>query len=326
MAVTVMNQACYAVNNGSRINTMITRHYFLIRKKRGMDTLQSIWAFRYVVELGSFTKAAEMMNISTAMASKHIHHLEQYLQSKLLNRSSRRLSLTPAGEQYYQRCVSALNMLDDASKAAQEGTLKPRGLLRITAPAWCATPYFARLLAQYCRHYPEVQLQLSLDSRHTDLVAEGIDLALRVTSHPEPNLIVKPLTFVDFYWVASPDYVQQHGMPHSVADLSEHFGLLPTYVNISLPMHTVASSNNALMLYQFALNGMGMAYLPEWVIKDDVATGRLVKILPGQTAGGHTLYAAYMNREFLGAKVRSLIDFLADIFHADTPQPITVQP
>lgn len=285
-----------------------------------MDTLQSMWVFRHVVESGSFTKAAELMNISTAMASKHVRHLEHYIQSKLLNRTSRRISLTETGEQYYHRCVLALDTLENAGKAAQEDTLKPQGLFKITAPAWCATPYFARLLAQYRHRYPQVVLLVHLDSRHTDLVAEGIDLALRVTSNPEPNLIVKPLTYVNFYWVASPRYLQQYGTPRTLAELQKHHGLAPTYVHIDVPMEAVASSNNALMLQQFALNDMGIAYLPEWIIQDDIAAGRLEILLPNQASSGHTLYAAYMDREFLGAKVRSFIDFLAEIFHGDAAE------
>ena len=276
-----------------------------------MDTLQSMWVFRRVVELGSFTKAADFMDISPAMASKHVHHLEKTIQAKLLNRTSRRISLTEAGETYYQRCVLALDTLNEAGKVVQEGTVTPRGLLKITAPAWVATPYFARLLAEYRQQYPEVTLSINLDSRHIDLVAEGIDLALRVTSHPEPNLIVRPLTQVGFHWVASPGYLKQHGTPADLADLHQHLGLMPTYVNMDVPIQMAVSSNNALMLHQLAVSGAGLAYLPEWILKDDLAQGRLSIVLPAFSREQHTLYAAYMDREFLSAKVRSLIDFLA---------------
>lgn len=280
-----------------------------------MDTLQSIQVFRDVVELGSFTKAAQHQNISTPMASKHIHHLEQTIQSKLLNRTSRRLSLTETGEIYYRHCVQALDTLNEGRSIAQAGTILPQGLLKVTLPAWCSTPYFVDLISQYRQQYPKVTLSLSLDSRHTDLVAEGIDLALRVTNNPELNLIVKPLTTIGFLWVGSPAYLAKHGIPKNREELTQHNGLLPSYISLDLPFKPVVYSNNTLMLYQLALNHMGLAYLPQWLIKDDIQQGRLQSI--NDQIDDHTLYAAYMNREFLSAKVRSFIDFLAEKFQSD---------
>ncbi|MDF7676475.1 LysR substrate-binding domain-containing protein [Neisseriaceae bacterium ESL0693] len=279
-----------------------------------MDTLQSLRVFRYVVELGSFTKAAEYLDISTAMASKHIHHLENIIQAKVLNRTSRHISLTETGKTYYQHCVEALNTLNEANHIAQTGNLKPQGLLKVTMPAWCATPYLAQLLSTYQQQYPEVTLSLHLDSRHTDLVAEGMDMALRVTNHPEPHLIVRPLTTIGFVWVASPRYLQTHGIPENHEELNHHYGLLPSYAPMSLPFKPAVYSNNALMLHQLALNHTGVAYLPSWLIKEDIKEHRLQVI--NDNIDNHTLYAAYMNREFLSAKVRSLIDFLADSFKA----------
>ncbi|PIT13428.1 LysR family transcriptional regulator [Snodgrassella alvi] len=282
-----------------------------------MDTLQSMWVFRNVVELGSFTKAAEFMDISTAMASKHLHHLEKSIQAKLLNRTSRRISLTEAGQEYYHRCVEALDTLTEAKHIAQAGTIKPQGLLKITAPNWCASRHFGELMAEYRQQYPNVSLSIYLDSRRTDLVAEGIDLALRVTNHPEPNLIVKPITKIDFLWVASPQYLHQHGIPHTIADLKQHYGLLPQYVHLDLPLIPACTSNSALLLHQMALNHMGLAYLPEWMIKGDIEHQRLQAVDHFACPQSHTLYAAYMNREFLSAKVRSFIDFLAMKFATD---------
>lgn len=279
-----------------------------------MDTLQSMWVFRYVVELGSFTKAAEFMDISTAMASKHLHHLEKNIQAKLLNRTSRRISLTEAGQEYYHRCVEALDTLTEAKRIAQAGTVKPQGLLKITAPNWCASRQFGEILSEYRQQFPEVSLSINLDSRRTDLVAEGIDLALRVTNNPEPNLIVKPITRIDFLWVASPKYLQKYGMPHTVADLKQHYGLLPQYVHLDLPLIPACTSNSALLIHKMALNHMGLAYLPEWMVREDIQQKRLEIIEHIACPESHTLYAAYMNREFLSAKVRSFIDFLAEKF------------
>lgn len=281
-----------------------------------MDTLQSLRVFRHVVELGSFTKAADHLDISTAMASKHVHHLEKIIQAKLLNRTSRRISLTDTGRNYYQHCVEALNTLNEANRLAQTGNIKPQGLLKVTMPAWCATPCLAQLLSSYQQKYPEVTLSLNLDSRHTDLVAEGMDMALRVTKNPEPNLIVRPLTTIGFVWVASPGYLKAHGKPKNREELNRHYGLLPSYLPSNLPLKPAVYSDNALMLHQLALNHAGLAYLPLWLIEQDLQQHRLQTI--NDKVDNHTLYAAYMNREFLSAKVRSLIDFLADRFKSST--------
>lgn len=275
-----------------------------------MDTLVSLRVFRQVVQQGSFTQAAATLGLSVAMASKHVRHLEQALQVRLLHRSRRRVMPTELGADYYSRCVQALDTLDEAGQQARQGTVQAQGELRLTVPMWCATPYFAALLADYHAAYPRVTLALQLDSRRVDLAAHGIDLALRVTAHPEPNLIVRPLTSIRFDWVASPAYLARHGQPADRTQLAAHHGLLPDYVDIDTPLQRCAESNDALMLYQLALAGMGMAFLPEWVTADDLAQGRLQRV---EAAGGHalTLYAAYMDRAFLSAKVRSLIDFLA---------------
>ena len=217
--------------------------------------------------------------------------------------------LTEAGEQYYRQCVLALDTLADAGEAARQGTVTAQGLLKITLPAWCATPYFARALAAYRQAHPQVRLSLHLDGQHTDLIAHGMDLALRVTRRPEPNLIVKPLTQIGFDWVASPAYIARHGDPRP-ENWPQHHGLLPNYVDMDTTLPLVADSNNTLMLYQLALAGMGLAYLPAWLTHNDIQQGRLHRINHDMRQN-LTLYAAYMDREFLSAKVRSFIDFLA---------------
>lgn len=276
-----------------------------------MDTLQSMRVFCLVVDLGSFTRAAEALDMSTAMASKHLKHLEDHVQARLLNRSSRRLSLTEAGAAYHEQCVLALQTLDEARENARQGAIIPQGTLKLTMPVWCATPTMAKLLTDYQRTYPQVRLSLHLDSQHTDLVAHGIDLALRVTARPEPNLIVRPLTHIPFDWVASPEYLSRHGMPRGMTDLARHTTLLPSYTSLSLPATCVAESNSSLMLYQLALAGMGLAYLPCWITHADLEEGRLQRVPDLNRPPEATLYAVYLDREYLSAKVRSLIDFLA---------------
>ena len=149
-----------------------------------MDTLFSLKVFRQVVQSGSFTRAADQLDISTAMASKHVSHLENTIQAKLLHRNSRNLHLTEAGEEYYRQCSYALDTLDTAAQKAAGGADTPQGMLRVTMPLWFAGGNMSAWLAEYRQRYPKVTLDLVLDNRHIDLIAEGFDLALRVSKPP----------------------------------------------------------------------------------------------------------------------------------------------
>ncbi|NOL49490.1 LysR family transcriptional regulator [Pelistega europaea] len=279
-----------------------------------MDSLQSIRVFCQVVRLGSFTAAAEFLGISTAMASKHINSLEQHVQTKLLNRTSRKLSLTELGEHYYQQCLSALDTLDSALLEMQQGTITPKGTLKITIPLICCTPYFANILNAFREQYRDIQLSIYLENKHTNLVAEGFDLALRVTRSLEPGIIAKPLTKVRFHLVASPSYIMRHGKPQDFQDLKNHYGIMPNYTQLHLPLQVIADSNNTLMTREMALAGMGIAFLPHWLTDEYIQSGRLVQVLDEDESEmqSPTIYAVYADRKFLSAKVRAFIDFLVE--------------
>jgi DNA-binding transcriptional LysR family regulator len=275
-----------------------------------MDTLKSLQVFKAIVEKGSFTKASEQLNMSLAMTSKHLQHLENHVQAKLLHRNNRNLSLTEVGQQYYAEAIQALELLQDAKSKAQAGSILPEGKLRLVAPLWFATPYFVQLLADFQQLYPKIQLSVDLENRFTDLIAEGYDLALRVVNTPQDNLIVKPLGQIDFYYVASPQFLQQHGTPKHVDELSAYSGILPNYTVMDTPLTKFNDSNNTTMVAQMVMAGMGVGILPEWLIHDAVADGRLVHLWAQKHSSVH-LYAVYMNRAFLNSKIRLLMDFLA---------------
>lgn len=291
-----------------------------------MDTLFSLKVFRQVVHSGSFTRAAAQLGISTAMASKHVSHLENSIRAKLLHRNSRNLHLTEAGEQYFRQCSYALDTLDTAAQQAAGGVDQPQGLLRITMPLWFACPQVSHWLAEYRQRYPDVHLDLSLTNRPADLIADGFDLALRVSLDPHPSLIVKPLATIEFYLVATPAYLQRHGTPATPAEAAKHAAVLPSYTDIlkhlrirhrtshadiELSLSPVAHSDNTLMVDQLVRAGMGIGYQPAWAVQRELAEGRLVRLLPDYHLHSATLYAAYVERAFLSAKVRSFIDFFA---------------
>lgn len=289
-----------------------------------MDTLFSLKVFQQIVECASFTRAAESLGISTAMASKHLHHLEKHLGIRLMQRNSRRLSLTAEGEAYYRQSGEALALLDNAAAAAGGGRETPQGHLRLTAPIWCANPTFAGWMRDYRARYPDVSLDLILDNEMRDLIGDGIDLALRVSRDPAPSLVVRPLFAVRFVLVAAPAWIRRHGLPQTPEDAAAHAAVLPSYTDLSrhpctrggetatLALNSALQSNSTLMLRELLLAGSGIGYLPHWLAQDDLAAGRLVQLLPEWELHRVTLHAAYPDRRHLSAKVRSFIDFLVE--------------
>lgn len=289
-----------------------------------MDTLFSLKVFQQIVECASFTRAAESLGISTAMASKHLNHLEKQLGIRLMQRNSRRLSLTAEGEAYYRQSGEALALLDNAAAAAGGGRETPQGHLRLTAPIWCANPTFAGWMRDYRARYPDVSLDLILDNEMRDLIGDGIDLALRVSRDPAPSLVVRPLFVVRFALVAAPAWIRRHGLPQTPEDAAAHAAVLPSYTDLSrltctrggesatLALNSALQSNSTLMLRELLLAGSGIGYLPHWLAQDDLAAGRLVQLLPEWELHRVTLHAAYPDRRHLSAKVRSFIDFLVE--------------
>ncbi|ASK27636.1 LysR family transcriptional regulator [Neisseria chenwenguii] len=291
-----------------------------------MDTLLSLKIFRQVVQSGSFTRAAEQLDISVAMASKHISHLENTVKAKLLHRNSRSLHLTEAGEEYYRQCSYALDTLDTAAQKAAGGVDKPQGQLRVTMPLWFANPLLSGWLTEYRHLYPEVSLDLVLDNRHIDLIAEGFDLALRVSKTPAPSLIVRPLAEIRFVIVASPAYLAEHGTPETPEDLVLHQAVLPSYTDMrhltlthresgrtsDITLTPVIQTDNTLMIRELAAAGAGIGVQPHLAVEQDLQQGRLVHLLPDYDLPGNPLNAAYVDRAFLSAKVRSFIDFLTE--------------
>ena len=288
-----------------------------------MDQLTSMQVFRQVVDSGSFALAAQRLDISAPMASKHVAQLEKRLGARLLNRSSRHLSLTEAGQRWYAQSSQALEMLDAAAQEIGQHHQVPRGQLKISAPVWCATPRMAQILASYRARYPEVLVDIHLDNHKIDLATAGYDMALRASTEPAPHLIARPLCKVPFYLVAAPAYLQRAGYPQQPADLMRHAAVVPSYVATgplqlsqggrSVPLHlppALLSDDSNLSLHAVRA-GMGIGFLPGWLVDADVAQGQLVRVLPQWSALTVTLYAIYTSRRYLAPKVRSFIDWLS---------------
>jgi DNA-binding transcriptional LysR family regulator len=289
-----------------------------------MDTLTSLRVFCTVAELKSFTAAAERLGLSPAMASKHVMHLERRLSARLLNRTSRHVSLTETGALYVEQARQMLDGLEEVEAAVSKTAVAPRGTLRLTAPVWFAHPVLAGLLTDYCARYPEVRLDVDLSGRLVNLVEEGFDLALRATATPDPGLIARKLAEIPFHLVGSPEYLKRAGRPKSFADLNGQPFLAYNVVmgdgtlelggpeaRQAVKFDPVLKSNNESLLHAAALHGMGLTFLPAWMIRQDLAEKRLELVLPQAAGLTAQLLGVYPSRKYLSAKVRTFLDFVA---------------
>jgi DNA-binding transcriptional LysR family regulator len=287
-----------------------------------MDTLTSLKAFRQVVESGSFVAAAERLDLSNAMVSKHVMSLEQRLGVRLLNRNSRTLSLTEPGRVYFERCKTILDDLEAAELQLGSHGTTPRGTLRVSAPSWAGTQRMANLLMEYRRLCPDVLVDISFEDRHVDLVEEGFDLAVRA-ARPDSlpaGLIARPLRPANFYVAASRDYLSRHGAPRTPEDLAQHAfvavgslssmwfvgpaGPLEAPLQVVLRYRSVAGVANAVAA------GIGLGPIPALIFDDPMFRQVLVPVLTDYPLRQRTLYVVYVSRKHVPLKIRSFIDFL----------------
>lgn len=292
-----------------------------------MDTLTSMQVFATVVEAGSFAAAAERLELSRAMVSKHLAHLENHLGARLLNRTTRRLSLTESGATYFERCQLILKDVEEAELATTELTSVPRGTLRLTVPLVFGVLHIAPLIADYLSIHPDAKLDFTLDDRNVDLVNEGYDLAIRIGNLAETGLIARKFASDMLVVCGAPDYFRRHGVPRVPEDLSNHTCLGYSYddsVNewrFSGPdgEHVVQVSgnlraNNGDLLRVAALGGAGIVVQPRFLVGADLRAGRLQSVLTEYRSRELGIYAVYPSRKYLSAKVRTFIDFLVERF------------
>lgn len=292
-----------------------------------MDTLVSMQVFRLVGELASFKEAASRLNMSPAMASKHVAHLEQRLSARLLNRTSRHVSLTELGVLYLDHSRQMLDALQEIEDEVSQASTTPTGILKISAPVWCANRSFADAIAQYLQRHPGVELDIDLSGRQVNLVDEGFDLALRVTNSLSEGLIAKTVTGIAFQAVASPEYLKHRGgfkdldqlegaevLDYSMAPFSETLSRYVRHRGKAVQLKPVLRSTNETLLHQAAMAGMGIAFFPVCFVASDLMAGRLQAVLPEHLTFKGSLYAIYPSRKHLSAKVRTFIDFLPQCF------------
>lgn len=287
-----------------------------------MDRLQCMMSFIRVVERGSFAAAAEGTGLSPTMIGNHVRFLEGRLGGLLLNRTTRRQSLTDLGQGYYQRCVRILQDVEDAEAEASALQSVPRGLLRISAPLALGSGILPQLIAEYLKANSEVEIDLALSDRVVDLIAEGFDVAVRVGELPDSNLVGRKLTPFRIVLCASPDYLARHRTPVVPSDLANHSCL--DFTLSSLNRHWVFAdgtsitprgcfrSNNGDALRRAALEGLGIIMVPELLVQPDVKAGRLVALLPDQGPPPRAMTLLYPPDRRPTAVRRSFVAFMAE--------------
>ncbi len=280
--------------------------------------------FAAVVETGSFAAAADRLDVSRAMVSKYVAHLEQHLGARLLQRTTRKLALTESGAAYYDRCAQLLIDLAEAEESAASLTAAPRGTLRLTVPVSFGIRHIRPVLSQYLKQYPEVKVDLIVTDRYVDLIEEGIDLAVRIGSLPESGLIARKLASDRLVLCGAPEYLKRHGVPRTPADLMRFDCLSYSYaasgeewkmVGPDGP-HAVKVSGslratNADLLILACLDGLGLTRQPLFLVGEDIRSGRLVQVLPEYEFPELGIHAVYLSRKHVSAKVRTFVDLLA---------------
>jgi|RhiMethySRZTD1v2_1073278.scaffolds.fasta_scaffold105948_2 DNA-binding transcriptional LysR family regulator len=293
-----------------------------------MDRFQAITAFARVVEAGSFAGAATRLGVSVSSVSRLVADLEAHLGVRLLNRTTRRISLTEAGRAFHERSIQLLADLEEAEAFASEGAAIPRGTLRLSCAVSFGTEHVAPAIAQFMRKHPTVKVEVELSDRIVDLVDEGFDAAVRIGAVRGQNLVARRVGVTRLVCCASPAYLAAHGEPRTPEDLAKHACLLYQYapqrdtwpftdkqgnerrIRVSGP----AYANNGAFLSALARDGIGIAYEPDFIVGEDVRGGRLVPILRGFTGSVGAISVVYASRRHLSAKVRAFSEFLAQHF------------
>ena len=295
------------------------------------DQLYAMAVFAEVVEAGSFSGAGRRLGVSKSAVSKAVARLEDHLGTRLINRTTRKLSLTEAGLSFYEGCRRMLAEAEAAERAVTHLTDAPRGVLRVNAPMSFGVRHLSACLGAFMGRWPELEIDLTLEDRRADLIAEGYDVAVRIGVMPDSSLVAKRLGPNPRIICAAPAYLERRGVPQRPEALAEHDCLLYHYQTsgdswrlrarggegpgTSVRVRGRLKVNNGDSIREAALSGLGIAALPAFIVRDDLEAGRLVALLAEYddvTDGG--VYAVYPASRNLSPKVRVFIDFLLEHF------------
>lgn len=288
-----------------------------------MDQLSAMRAYRAIIESGSFTQAAERLDTTHTSVSRLLRQLETHLGVRLLNRNSRGFTTTEAGAQYYRDCVDILDRMEAAQQRLSADPEQPGGLLRLSLPHAVGALELAQWLPAFTQRYPRIDLDLSCDDRIVDLIKGGFDLAIRIAGPLQDSaLVARELAVSERVLVAAPHYVAQRGLPRDIDDLSAHALLAYAGDGSSLQLTSATGAeatvkcgerlrlDSILALHAATLAGQGIAAFTRLTVREDLAAGRLLRILPQLQAGRRHYYAIYPHARPLPPKVRAYTEFM----------------
>jgi len=293
-----------------------------------MDILQAMKTFTAVVEAGSFVGAMDAVGLSKPAVSRHVTELEAHLGTRLLQRTTRRLSLTNEGQAYYQRCKEILLAVLDAEAEVGSSGAQAQGRLRICAPQTFGALHLGALWGRFAAENPHVTLDIVLSDRVVDLVEEGYDLAIRIARLPDSSLVSRALARTRMELCASPDYLAQHGTPTHPHELARHDVVSYSYWSsgdvwsfqgpdgeVTVRTRSRIHANNGDTCRAAALAHQGIILQPDFLVHEDLRSGALVGLMPDFRAVELGIFAVYPTRKQLPLKVRRLVDFLVEAFH-----------
>ncbi len=292
-----------------------------------MDRFREMEAFIAVVETGSFVKAADRLHISKTATSRLVQDVEARLGVRLLHRTTRRLSLTEAGRDYFTRGKQVLADLEEAEGMVSLAADKAAGLLRVNAPVSFGIQHLAPLWGAFMASHAEIEVDVTLNDRVVDLLEEGYDMAVRIARLPDSTLVFRRLATTRLVLCASPGYLARHGRPNTLADLARHqvigYSYAPSGDTLTLYANKVAQSvltrprfhaNNGDTCRAAALEDQGIVLQPDFLVGRDIVEGRLIRLLPDLQGDEIGIYAVYPSRKHLSGKVRALVEFLLEAF------------
>jgi DNA-binding transcriptional LysR family regulator len=299
-----------------------------------VDRLAAIDAFVRVVEQGSFVRAAGVLELSTSALSQRVADLEAHLGARLLDRTTRKLSLTESGQAFFRRAVQVLADLDEAEMLATSSAAAPRGVLKITCAHAIAVQRLAPAMARFHARHPEVRFEVSASDRVVDLVEEGFDLAIRIGMVGSDLLVARKLGEMRLLLCAAPAYLERRGTPRTPEDLARHdlltyaYARTPRLWSLRSPGGTLVEikaqgslhANTGEVLVAAAEAGQGIVLVPDLHVAHARAAGALVRVLPEYEGGGGDIWAVYPSRRHLSAKVRLFVEHLVRVFAAEAPR------
>jgi DNA-binding transcriptional LysR family regulator len=294
-----------------------------------MDHLGAIRTFIEIVDQGSLTGAADALDLSRAMVSRHLESLERWLGARLLHRTTRRVSLSEAGQEALPRLRQMLELASDVQAVAGARRAEPTGKLRMTTSPSFAVSCLTQAIVAFQSRYPRIEVELLTVDRAVDLVTERIDLAVRITNRLDEGVVARRLATCRSVLCASPAYLQRRGRPERPQDLSAHECITHSFVSraeyrlreagklTAVGVKGPLSSNETFVLRQAALEGAGIAMLPTYFVGDDLARGTLVPVLPDHEPEPLGIHAVFLSRQYQPRPLQLMIDFLAERFGGD---------